>query len=203
MNIPECLTILPRDRRGYPIPVTVAVDRAGNAHFAVTDPVARKRMIEEDRCHISGRKLLRGRWFVGGPMAAFHEFGAFLDGPTLAEASLFAVRTCPFLAAPKYSRRIDDLTLRKSGAPGIAAAVLHEEVVSDRPEVFVRLMCVGQRLVPSSHGDVLFVPKRPYRNVEFWRHGKMLAFDEGVDLAVEVSKGQLTRDAVLAACGKK
>lgn len=197
MTPPPSMSGLPRDRRGYPIPVTVAVDSEGRPHFTITDPVARHAMIQEDRCHISGRKLLRGRWFIGGPLAAFHARGAFLDGPMLDECSSFAVRTCPYIAAPRYARRIEDRTL-SSGA-GIATRI-HEEVVTDRPELFVRLMCVGQRLVPSSDGDVLFVPKAPYRRVEFWRHGIELDFDEGVAMAVAESGGELTESDVLARC---
>ena len=202
-DIPECLADRPRDRRGYPVPVSAAVDRAGMPHFTITDPVERRRLAREDRCHLSGRKLLRGRWFIGGPLAAFHTHGAFLDGPMLDEASLFAVRTCPYIAAPNYSKRIDDLTLRKSPDSGIVAVSMHEESIAERPELFVRAMCVGQKLVPSSEGDFLFYPKRPYRRVEFWRQGGLLDFRDGIRMAAETSRGELSEADILAACGMR
>lgn len=201
VEIPECLKQLDNDRRGYPIPVTAAVDRDGTPHFTITDQMARRRMIEEDRCHLSGRKLHRGRWFIGGPMAAFHARGAFLDGPMLDEASLFAVQTCPYIAAPKYARRIDDKLIQKSGVEDRMVVRMHEEVVPDRPPLFVRVMTIGHKLVSSSEGDVLFVPKKPYRQIEFWRHGGRVDFDEGVMLSVESSKGELTASQIMLACG--
>lgn len=204
MEIPECLAGLKRDRRGYPIPVTAMVDREGRPHFTITDQAKRHQMIKEDRCHLSGRKLFRGRWFIGGPMAAFHPQGAFLDGPMLDEASLFAVRTCPFIAAPKYSRRIDDLTAKNAATgPDTLVIRMHEEVTKDRPPLFARVMTIGQKLAPSSDGDVVFVPKKPYRRVEFWQNGKKLDFEEGLALAVETSNGELTERDIRTACGRK
>lgn len=203
IEIPESLAHLDRDRRGYPIPVTVARGTDGTPYFTINDPDARAKMIEEDRCHVSGHKLLRGRWFIGGPAPAFHPHGAFLDGPMSDAASLYAVQVCPFIAAPNYFKRIDDKLLQKSGDSDLVAVRFHEELTSDRPPLFVRLMTVGQKLVPSSDGGVLFVPKRPYRAVEFWRHGTLLDFQEGLKLAVETSKGELQEDDILAACGLK
>jgi hypothetical protein len=197
-DIPECLAALDRDKRGYPIPVTVARGRDGTPYFTITDPEARHRLLKEDRCHISGRKLLRGRWLIGGPSAAFHPQGAFLDGPMLEEAALFSVRTCPYIAAPKYLKRIDDAQLQNSSDADMLAIRFHEEVLEDRPPLFVRLMTTGQKLVPSSDGGVLIVPKRPYSRVEFWQHGKLLDFHEGVQMAVVSGGGAFSEKDVYA-----
>jgi hypothetical protein len=183
--------------------VSAARGRDGTPYFTITDHEARQRLIDEDRCHISGRKLLRGRWLIGGPTAAFHPHGAFLDGPMLDEASEYAARTCPYIAAPKYLRRIDDSLLRNRSDSGIAAVRFHEEVADDRPPLFVRLMTTGQKLVPSSNGDVLIVPKRPYSRVEFWRHGQLLDFREGLQLAVESGGGAFSERDVLKICGRR
>ncbi|MBY3155377.1 hypothetical protein HFO56_23925 [Rhizobium laguerreae] len=179
------------------------VDRDGKPHFTVTDQPARHRMIAEDRCHLSGSKLTRGRWFIGGPMPAFHEFGAFIDGPMLDEASLFAVQTCPYIAAPKYARRIEDAAFAKSAPTGSQLMRTHEEPNPDRPELFLRVMTTGQKLVTSNTGDMLFVTRKPYVRVEFWRHGRQLGFDEGVALSVAGCRGELALRDVLKACGKK
>lgn len=200
-DIPECLKSLPQDRRGFPIPVNVARGRDGTPYFTITDPEARHRLLKEDRCHVSGRKLLRGRWLIGGPSAAFHPNGAFLDGPMLDEASLFSVRTCPYIAAPKYLKRIDDAQLQNSPDADLFAIKFHQEVSEDRPALFVRLMTTGQRLVPSSEGDSLVVPKRPYSRVEFWQHGKLLKFEEGVEMAVAAGAGAFDKNDVYAISG--
>jgi hypothetical protein len=116
-------------------------------------------------------------------------------------ASLYAVRTCPYIAAPKYLKRIDDAQLKNSSDPDMFAVRFHQEVVEDRPALFVRLMTTGQKLVPSSDGDVLIVPKRPYSRVEFWRHGQLLDFKEGRQLAVESGDGGFRRKDVLSISG--
>lgn len=201
--MPPSVAALPKDRRGLPIPVTVSVDGAGVPNFAMTDHEARHRMLGEDRCQITGKKLLRGRWLIGGPLPAFHETGAFLDGPMLDEASLYAVRVCPYIAARHYG----GLGAAAFGKPGDGTSVAMKvtENVDERPDLFVRLMAVGHRLFDSGTGDVVIVPKRPYRAVEFWRHGEMLGFDEGVALSVSspLSQGLLTERMVLAACGRR
>lgn len=197
IEIPDCMKSLPRDRRGYPVPVTALVERDGTPRYTITDAAKRQEMAREDRCHVTGRKLLRGRWFIGGPMAAFHEHGAFLDGPMLDEASLFAIQTCPFIAAPKYVKRIDDRAVSDETRAEIVVK-MNEHAAPDRPPVFVRLMTVGSKLVGDVEGDV-FVAKRPYRNVEFWCCGRRLGFEEGV--AISVEDGRLTEDGIRRACG--
>jgi hypothetical protein len=136
-------------------------------------------------------------------MPAFHEFGAFIDGPMLDEASLFAVRTCPYIAAPKYARRIEDAAFSKAAPDGSQLMRTHEETNSDRPGLFVRVMTTGQKLVNSNTGDTLFVTRKPYVRVEFWRHGQQLGFDEGVALSVDSCGGDLTLRDALKACGRK
>ncbi len=121
----------------------------------------------------------------------------------LDEASLFAVRTCPYIAAPKYLKRLDDKPLQNSGDADQFAVSIHEEVDPDRPPLFVRLMTTGQKLVPSSNGDVLIVPKRPYSRVEFWQHGRLLDFEEGVRLSVESGNGAFSAADVLKISGRR
>jgi hypothetical protein len=123
--------------------------------------------------------------------------------PMLDEASLFAVQTCPFIAAPKYARSVSDKMAQSLGAQDMTVIKLHDEAVTARPTIFVRVMTIGHRLVSSSEGDVLFVTKKPYRKVEFWRRGGMVNFEEGVAISVESSDGELTERQVLEACGKR
>ena len=61
------------DRRGFPIPPSVYIDTNGRPrHFTINDEPKRQALIATDRCPLCGGKLLRGRWFVGGPQSAFH-----------------------------------------------------------------------------------------------------------------------------------
>ena len=84
------------------------------------------------------------RWFVGGPLSAFHEFGAYLDGPMHKECGTFALEHCPYLAAPNYARRIDARTI----VPGtLSNAVILQDntTIPDRPEVFVFACAMGYK----------------------------------------------------------
>ena len=96
--IPERMQHLDRDGRGYVIPWTVFRDSKGKAHFTINDENRRQTVIGRDCCPICAAKLLRGRWFVGGPGSAFHERGAYIDPPMHRECVVYALKVCPYLA---------------------------------------------------------------------------------------------------------
>lgn len=173
--IPSCMRHLARDRRGYPIPVVVLVDRNGEPHFTMNDEDARWRCIERDLCTICGGKLFRGRWFVGGPLSAFDPDGAYVDPPLHGECARYALRVCPYLAAPNYSKRIDARTLRPGAEPGLMLMV-DATMIPDRPAVFVSAMAAGQTVTGDRTSLQSYVkPKRPYLRIEYWREGVQLA----------------------------
>lgn len=70
--IPFRMSHLEVDPRGYPIPWGVYRDPTGRAHFQINDDVRRYQAIKDNLCPICGTSLFRGRWFVGGPISAFH-----------------------------------------------------------------------------------------------------------------------------------
>ena len=185
--IPERMARLERDKRGYPIPVNVYRDATGRPHFTVNDEDIRQRHIAEDRCPICGGVLLRGRWFVGGPLSGLRDDGSYIDPPMHRECAVYALQVCPYLAAPNYSdeKRIDGATL-PSDDPN--AILMDQTIIPERPEVFVAVMSIGQRiswaLLPNGRRWAQYVrPVRPVRRVEFWRHGMLLTAREGVELA--------------------
>jgi hypothetical protein len=181
--MPERIARLPRDRRGLPIPFLVLTDRGtGKPNFTINDAAKQARCLAEDRCPICGEGLTRGRWFVGGPGSAFHPNGAYLDPPMHFECAHFALRVCPFLAAPVYSGRIDDKGFDWSAHPG-EAMLVDPTVIAERPSLFVAIMAVGQKQVGPAHSPYL-KPRRPYSRVEFWRFGRQLDEAEGVALAL-------------------
>lgn len=180
--VPPRMARLERDPRGYPIPVTVYRDRGGRPHFTINNEAARQRTIAEDRCPICGGPLLRGRWLVGGPASALHPRGAYIDPPMHDECAHYALRVCPYLAAPSYGKRIDDKTLTDDGKKD-AGLMLDPTMMPHRPAVFVAVMFVGRPICISdtvSNGTqrIKMVrhikPRRPYRRVEFWREGREL-----------------------------
>src|SRR5262245_21383278 len=170
--VPDRMLSLPRDPRGYCVPVTVFRDSAGRPHFTINDEEKRQAVLALDCCPICAGKLVRGRWFVGGPASAFHAHGAYIDPPMHRECAVYALSVCPYLAAPSYGRRIDDRTL----PPGEVPLLVDPTMDAVRPPVFVAGMATGQRFVFDEMVGLRFVrfvrPRRPFARVEFWKDGQ-------------------------------
>lgn len=182
-NVPELMQRLDRDGRGYPIPFSAFIDSQGTPQFTINDDHKRVRMIRGDLCSICGNKLLRGRWFIGGPGAAFDPRGAYLDMPMHDQCAHYALRVCPFIAAPNYSKRIEDRKLK--GAQPDHVILIDETVEVKRPPLFVAVMAVGQRMTDGMAPGSYILPERPYRKVEYWRFGQQLDETEGLHLSAE------------------
>jgi hypothetical protein len=168
IEVPDRMKHLERDHRGYPIPFIVFRDDDGKPHFTINDEHKVMRCKRNDICPICGRELMRGRWFLGGPMSAFHPRGAYIDPPLHHECMRFAVQTCPYLINAKYEKRIDGKTLDMNKATGVIT-LIDPTMDPTRPKIFVAVMAVGQAIVDNGY----IVPKHPYRGLEFWRDGVM------------------------------
>lgn len=178
--IPKRMQHLPL-YRGMPVPVIVLWTDDGRPIFAANDEVKRQWCFDEDRCHICGGRLSRGRWFVSGQYSALAEDGQIMDGPMHDECCHHALKVCPYMAAPSYGRLVGDRQLASSDRKSIM-------VVDDptrglaRPDVFVATMAVDQELKREPAFDELrglgleivkLIRPKPgsVRKVEFWRHG--------------------------------
>ena len=167
--IPKRMRKLERDRRGYPIPKTVFRDSNGKPHFQISDAIAMKHILKYDLCGMCGATLKGSRWFVGGPKSAFYIQGAYYDPPMHEDCAHYALQVCPYLAAPTYSKRIEDKTITDG-----STTVLDPRVETDRPLVFVAVEASGQTL----RGN-LIIPKQPYSKIEYWLHGTQMPQAEG------------------------
>jgi hypothetical protein len=148
----------------------VYVDSAGRPHFQINDDGKRPRAILEELCPICGKRLLRGRWFVGGPMSAFHPDGAYADPPMHTECMTYAMQVCPYIAAPRYTGRIDDRTLKDGHRTVLFADFT---AVARRPPVFIAALATRQRITGASLSPNV-IPRKPYLRIEFWQHGVKL-----------------------------
>jgi hypothetical protein len=167
--IPRRMRHLPLDSRGYPVPAGVLIDSSGTPQFAINREDERLRYLREQRCSICGARLTGARWFVGGPLSAFAPGGSYYDPPMHWECSHYALRVCPYLAAPRYDRRLDHRRLPTSDV----LVLLDTSQRPERPELFVAIL--AQR-------TLLRLPYcRPSgrMRVEFWRHGVELDNAEG------------------------
>jgi hypothetical protein len=140
------LTTLPRDRRGYIIPWAVYRDSHGEPQFTINDHRKRAFVLKRDLCPICGTKLLRGRWFVGGPQSAFHDQGCYIDPPMHRECAIYSLECCPYLASPRYSKRIDAIKLPHDD-PARLLIIDPQSVDPVRPVYFVAALATGQKII--------------------------------------------------------
>lgn len=184
--IPGRMQHLKRDRRGYPVPVGVLIDTDGRPHFTINDENIRQVMIAEDRCHICGQFLTKGRCLVGGPASAFHPEGAYIDPCMHKECARYALMVCPYLAAPSYAKRIDDKTLDPAKLPGWATILNDPTMIDVRPDPFVLVYFYAQDqtlIVDEVTRIVKYIKPREIRAVEFWSKGVQLSMREGAEKA--------------------
>lgn len=183
VEIPARMRHLPKDRRGYPIPVNVLIDKTGKPHFTINDDEKRQQHLRKKQCPICGSALLRGRWTVGGPASAFMKEGAYIDPPMHYECYRYAMQVCPYLALPSFTKRIDAGTVKREDLED-HRIFIDNTVLAGRPPLFVAVMHLGEEYQTDIFGMIQrFKPKRPYRNIEYWQNGKELSPEEGRTLA--------------------
>jgi hypothetical protein len=180
--IPQRMRHLPLDHRGYPAPVIVMV-KDGKPVFTVNDIDKIQQMVREDRCAICGGKLFRGRWLVGGCLSAMAEHGGFADGPLHDECVHYALKVCPYLAAPNWRTPIGQQQFKAHGLGGVAFHLTDTTEVADknRPEAFVAVMTSKVEIKERPFGATLYRPKSGHvMRAEAWLNGTRL---EGAALA--------------------
>ncbi len=185
--IPKRMRALGKDRRGYPIPYIILRDNEGRPHFTINDTLRQRKALLERRCPICGNRLDKVIWFVGGPLSAFHEHGAYMDSALHHECMTYALQVCPYLATPNYLGRIDAATVDPSKLPG-GMIFMDNTMLPERPAVFVAVASYDQTI--SFEGPMAYVaPVRPYIAVEYWRNGKRLSEDEARPLVEKALNG--------------
>jgi hypothetical protein len=145
--VPPQMAHLPRDPRGFPIFVMAYRDDDGRAHFTINEEPVRQRVIRRDLCSICGRGLLRGRWFVGGEKSAFHPRGAYIDPPMHSVCAHYALRVCPYLAAPTYATPIAGKTV--AGRSDDVRQSDCDHLAVDRRRIAAGSVCGGARARPA------------------------------------------------------
>lgn len=184
IEIPRALRTRPRDPRGYPVPYVVLVDDRGRAHFTVNDIRKLGKAIRSKLCAMCGRRMERsgGYWFIGGAGSALLPMGRFIDGPSHEDCARYAMRVCPYLAAPRYAKRIDDRTIDPAALPGTLIA-FDPSMDARRPPVFV-LAATDEYETEWGDGQMpYFNPRRPWVRLEYWRCGQRIEEAEGNELA--------------------
>jgi hypothetical protein len=170
LPLPKRLRTRPRDKRGYPIPFIVLVDRSHEPQFTINDVRQTGACITKKLCSLCGKRFEDGMWFVGGSRCFMHEHGAFIDPPMHHECAEYALQVCPFLAAPSYAKRIDDRKLKAENMPKGMLLARVDHMPPDQPERFGLGCTQAYRLVNPNPGETIFVADR-WDYVEWWRNG--------------------------------
>lgn len=97
---PPAVAALDKDARGYPIPEFATLYTDGSSDFKLIDNDKWFRCIQRKRCAICGGKIGGLFAFVGGPLSTKNR--TYTDAPMHKDCAEYALRACPFLAAPKF-----------------------------------------------------------------------------------------------------
>lgn len=186
--IPERMQTLPKDARGYPIPFNVFRDDVGAPHFAINDHAKAMECITRRLCPICGGPHTRTAWMAGGPLSAFHPHGSYFDQPMHEECVKYAIVVCPYLAMPKYAKRIDTKTLNPEH---VSEHRVFADLTQmpDRPDPFVLVETQGVEVQASKQhrATVHLRPVRPYLSVEFWSKGARISYAEACSLTPSIA----------------
>jgi hypothetical protein len=172
--IPKRLRTRPLDRRGYPVPWVVFIDGAGMPQFTINDIGKAHACRTKRLCGLCGNRMDKTMWFIGGKRCFTHEHGAFVDPPNHYECAEYALRVCPFLAAPSYARRIDFGKLTPASIGDRIALALHNDMPDDRPDCFGLGATRGWRFIDEA--SVYVVERWDY--LEWWKAGVTCAVPE-------------------------
>lgn len=104
--LPDAIKILPRDKRGFPVPAFAEwID--GEPDFRIVKQGWRENCVNRRLCWICGCRMGDRKWFVTGPMCTITRTTS--EPPCHAQCAEFAVRVCPFLTMPLAKRNERDL----------------------------------------------------------------------------------------------
>jgi hypothetical protein len=155
---PERIARLARDVRGYPIPFVAEFDDQGNPDFRALDMKKWTHAVNTKRCGICGQPLGGRMAFVGGPLSMANRL--FTDLPMHRTCAEYALRVCPFIAAPKFAY-----------SPKVEGVRVATSVSDTRPERFGLGISRGFSVAQLPSGDIVLHAK-PFEEITWWREGR-------------------------------
>jgi hypothetical protein len=158
IETPPRIAALPKDDRGYPIFFTVLVGNDGKPNFRAQDPYKWEAGVQDGLCGICGTKLGKRMAFVGGPRSIKSRY--FTDLPMHESCALYALKTCPFIAMPKFS-------YLAQYAPELTVNPL---VSDQRPEMF-GIGITGKMKVTQLLSHPV-IKAGTFTRVQFWKDGQ-------------------------------
>lgn len=158
-DMPDSIAILPRDKRGYPVP-KFAMWIDDEPDFRVVAPGWRETCARQNVCWICGGNLGTKKWFVLGPMCTVTRSTS--EPPCHRLCAEFAVKNCPFLAMPMAKRNERNMPEEHQAPPGIA--------INRNPGVAAIWLTTFYKKFRV--GDSWLIEVGPPLDVSFWREGR-------------------------------
>ena len=160
--MPTRILTLRKDARGYPIPFAVGNGTDGQPDFRVIEPAKWMRAAQHRLCGICGESMGAHLAFVGGTLSISNRL--FTDLPMHRDCAVYALRACPFLAAPKfaYSRTAPEW------------AHVSQNVDAKRPNRFGLGVTKDYKLARLPDGEVV-IQAAEFSAVEWWHEGEAVA----------------------------
>lgn len=158
---PPAVAALPKDARGYPIPVFAKIMPDGTPDFTVLNERGWFDNVIKKRCAICGTKMSGLFALVGGPGSM--ESRIFVDGPMHKDCAEYALKACPFLAAPKFQYMRTHPEVK-----GVKITV-NPEMSTERPEKFGLGITSGYVL--QRHGQGVVVSAARWVSKTWWKNG--------------------------------
>lgn len=162
ISTPEPIKALPKDRRGYPIFYTARKNEDGSPDFESIDLSRWTQVVRERRCGVCGGKITGLVGFVGGPLCMRTRL--FMDAPMHLGCAEYALKTCPYLAAPRMAPSMRDTDR--------ARIMLETNDSPDRPEWFGLGVTTGYELIQRGAG--LMLRAHTWITTERWKAGLRL-----------------------------
>lgn len=157
--MPPAIALLPRDRRGYPIPYSADIKPDGTPDFTTIDMMKWLKACQFRLCGICGKSVHGRLFFIGGPRLVKNRYS--FDHPMHEECAHYALQVCPFLSMTRAHyqklRESPDHKLMKTSS-------------RDKPDIFALAKARSYTLEKIS-GDML-LHASPWESITWWKEGK-------------------------------
>lgn len=168
IEVPLRMRDLPKDNRGYPIPFTILRDSKGLPDFRRHDATLAGKSILHKICSICGHPLASDIWFISGVRIALEPRGGYIDPPVHKQCGTYALRVCPYLAVPSFSKRLTN------EGKNVGKSV---QVMPGKPVVFAFTKTIDYQVIQLNNAGVI-LPVRPFLDIEFWREGMQITWSQ-------------------------
>lgn len=171
IDLPDSMALLPRDDRGFPVPMFVKwID--GKPDFRILKDGYRAKCVRENICWLCGCKLGLKKWFVLGPMCTVTRTTS--EPPSHKLCAEFAAKNCPFLTKPMAKRDTKGIEHLQDTMPGVT---IHRNPGATAIWMTTNYQCFEVKGDGLSTAGWLITVGEPM-DMTAWAHGRKATKDE-------------------------